>query len=93
MLRIACPHCDARLRVPEGLAGMQSICPKCNNAISVPALASYEPELEPVPQKEGAATSWVTAFCIVIGTIAIALVVFGIAKMTGFPDRGIWKQP
>ena len=35
-IRVACPACRQKLRVPEGLAGGQVTCPCCGEAVAVP---------------------------------------------------------
>jgi hypothetical protein len=36
-VRVTCPSCGRRLRVPEHLASRQAICPGCHDAVPVPA--------------------------------------------------------
>jgi hypothetical protein len=35
-IRVACPACRQKLRLPDGLAGSQMACPRCGAAILVP---------------------------------------------------------
>lgn len=43
VVRVACPACHQRLRVPENLAGNRVTCPRCGAAVSVP-LPEESPE-------------------------------------------------
>jgi S1-C subfamily serine protease len=46
MANCACPECQTRLQLPEGLAGKKVRCPKCKNPFVVPGAASAQQELE-----------------------------------------------
>ncbi len=38
--KIACPHCNKSLKIPEGLAGKTRSCPYCHGTIKIPAPSS-----------------------------------------------------
>src|SRR3712207_3932878 len=44
-VRVSCPSCGRRPRIPDHLAGRQAICPGCQDAVPVP-LAGAPPEGE-----------------------------------------------
>jgi predicted Zn finger-like uncharacterized protein len=44
MIDFQCPHCGARIRVPEAAAGSKGKCKKCGNKIRVPASDTVAPE-------------------------------------------------
>src|SRR5262245_17896708 len=50
MIRFRCSHCDKTLKVPEGKAGANVVCPRCNGRCMVPAEASAS-RLEGRPQE------------------------------------------
>ena len=35
-VRVSCPSCSAKIRVPEELAGRRVTCPRCEDAVRVP---------------------------------------------------------
>lgn len=47
-IRFACPHCTARVRVPDAAAGARAKCPQCGQMLTVPQAS--EPEPKPNPQ-------------------------------------------
>src|SRR5689334_16819561 len=54
-VRVACPSCRRRLRVPEDLAGRRVTCPRCNHALDVPPpeeAPAEEPVSAPSPEAE-----------------------------------------
>ncbi|WP_437193159.1 MotA/TolQ/ExbB proton channel family protein [Planctomicrobium sp. SH527] len=38
--KIACPHCNKPLKIPEGLAGKTRTCPYCHGTVKIPGAAS-----------------------------------------------------
>jgi predicted Zn finger-like uncharacterized protein len=57
MMRFECPHCGAKLRVPEANAGKEGRCPRCKKTLAVPQ--APEPELELI-RDEAAADARIT---------------------------------
>src|SRR5688500_613268 len=55
-ISIACPLCQARVRLPDDAAGKKFRCPKCKGVISVKAPAPPKPTILP----EGALNSGFT---------------------------------
>ncbi len=51
LIKFSCPACNARLAVPDSLAGMEDNCPKCAAQIKAPV---PEPEPAPAPPAEEA---------------------------------------
>ena len=51
-IRFACPSCHVVVRVPDHLAGNLASCPKCRNALTVPAAVKQLPfaEIEAPPR-------------------------------------------
>ena len=61
MVRVACPHCEARIQAPAKYRGRNIRCPKCKQGVAVPVSSSEShrptetqtvqaPEPPPVPQ-------------------------------------------
>jgi hypothetical protein len=50
MIKFNCPNCGQKLRVPEDCAGRKGKCPKCKNAILIPASQIVADLLTPAPQ-------------------------------------------
>ena len=48
MLRVCCPVCRRKLRIPDHLAGRRVCCPQCEEPMRVP-LGQGEPEAAPSP--------------------------------------------
>lgn len=51
---ISCPHCSARLKLPDSAAGKTVKCPKCNERFQTPAAAAVSAS-SPQPPKPQAA--------------------------------------
>jgi hypothetical protein len=49
LIKFSCPACNARLAVPDAMAGMEDNCPKCAARIKAPL-----PEAEPAPKADPA---------------------------------------
>jgi len=50
MIKFNCPNCSSKLKVPEDFAGRKGKCPKCKNAILIPASQIVADLLTPAPQ-------------------------------------------
>jgi hypothetical protein len=48
MLRVSCPVCGRKLRVPDDLASRRVRCPECEESVRIP-LGRGEPEAAPSP--------------------------------------------
>lgn len=53
LIKFTCPACNARLAVPDAMAGMEDSCPKCGARISAP-LPEPDPADDPKPEADPA---------------------------------------
>jgi len=47
MLYVRCPHCNAKLKAPDELAGRRGRCPDCRKAVSLPKEETFDPASKP----------------------------------------------
>jgi len=60
MIRFACPHCGAKLRVADALAGRKGKCPHCSQVVIVPPAGTHASRTD-APRQPGTPASHAAA--------------------------------
>jgi hypothetical protein len=79
-IRVVCPSCRRRIRVPDHLAGKRVTCPRCDEALRVPAWGGEptEPVVGPVP---GAGTAYAEDALPLSGRLGVVALALGLCAV------------